>query len=190
MFIQTEHTPNPNALKFVPILEKGVAITAQPIHFGSIDETKGIKLAINLFRIPGVSLVFFGADFITITKNDSETWEFLKPNISSVIMDHFAAGFSALEGMQESKDLGDASIFSEIEKQIIEIIDSKVRPSVAMDGGDITYKGFENGVVYLELKGSCAGCPSSTITLKNGIESMLKYYVPEVESVEAIDEAL
>lgn len=181
MFIQTEETPNPDALKFIT----GTDITGTPIHFANKDEAKGAILVLNLFKIEGVKAVFFGADFITITKNEKEKWEALKPHIVSLIMDHLTSGMHALEGYKpyseaENKD------YSDIEQQIIEIIETRVRPSVAMDGGDIVYKSFKDGIVYLELKGSCSGCPSSEITLKNGIESMLQYYVPEVIGVEQI----
>ncbi len=183
MFIQTENTPNPNAVKFFPDSH----VSENPIHFSNIEESCGAKLVIKLFSIKGVVTVFFGSDFITITKHDEEKWEVLKPHIISAIMDHFVAGLEALDGYSPLKsELLNSDHLSEIEKQIIEIIETRVRPSVAMDGGDIIYRGFENGIVYLELRGSCSGCPSSTITLKNGIESMLQYYIPEVISVEAV----
>lgn len=185
MFIQTESTPNPNAIKFFP---ENMTISEKPMHFGSKNEIKGVRLAKKLFEIEGIEAVFFGSDFITITKSDTEDWDILKPHIVSGIMDHILAGFPILEGMNENNIQPDLSNLTEIEKQIIEIIETRVRPSVAMDGGDITYKKFEEGIVYLELKGSCSGCPSSSVTLKNGIESMLQYYVPEVKGVEAADE--
>lgn len=189
MFIQTENTPNPNAIKFFPGLQVS---PDQPIFFSDLLEVKGkSKLAELLFSIANVKSVFFGSDFITITKQDEGNWQTLKPEILMIIMDHFVAGFPVFEELNLLADHADKynnENLSEIEKQIIEIIETRVRPSVAMDGGDIVYKGFENGIVKLELHGSCAGCPSSSITLKNGIESMLKHFVPEVESVEAVEE--
>ncbi len=186
MFIQTESTPNPNAVKFFP----GSEVSAAQIHFSNIDESCGAKLVAKLFSIHGVEAVFFGSDFITVTKLDEEKWDALKAHVISTIMDHFVAGLPALAGYSTIKnDNTNSDHLSEIEKQIIEIIETRVRPSVAMDGGDIVYRGFENGIVYLQLRGSCSGCPSSSVTLKNGIESMLQYYVPEVLSVEAIEES-
>jgi len=184
MFIQTELTPNPNAIKFLP----NIAISPnQPMHFSNKLEAEGKShLALQLFAVNNVKSVFFGSDFITITKEEESDWLILKPEILMIIMDHFTTGFSALNN---EHDLSSSSSIgaTEIEQQIIEIIETRVRPSVAMDGGDIIYRGFENGIVKLELRGSCSGCPSSAITLKNGIESMLKHFVPEVESVEAVD---
>ncbi|MDX1916422.1 MAG: NifU family protein [Rickettsiaceae bacterium] len=184
MFIQTENTPNPDALKFLP----GQEITATPMHFASQEESLGCILVAQLFDIKGVQSVFFGQDFITITKDTNLEWQVLKPFILATIIDHLSLGLSPLQGLNEQKPQYDEQNLSSIEKQIIEIIETRVRPSVAMDGGDITYRGFEDGIVYLELKGSCSGCPSASITLKNGIESMLQYYVPEVKAVEAINE--
>jgi len=183
MFIQTESTPNPNAVKFYT----GSEVSESPIHFSSIEESLGAKLVAKLFSIEGVGAVFFGSDFITITKKEEESWEALKPHIISNIMDHLVAGLPPLDGYKAKAIDANNADLSEIEKQIIEIIETRVRPSVAMDGGDIIYKSFEDGIVFLELKGSCSGCPSSSVTLKNGVESMLQYYVPEVKAVEAID---
>jgi len=184
MFIRTEATPNPNALKFLP----GEEISKDgPIHFSSIADAKFSPLARKLFAIEGVFAVFLGADFITITKQETSSWNILKPEILVSIMDHLVAKLPIFDAQNETRNstLGD---LGDLEKQISEIIETRVRPSVAMDGGDIIYKGFENGVVMVSLRGACSGCPSSTITLKNGIESMLKYYVPEVVSVEAVEE--
>lgn len=181
MFIQTDSTPNPNAMKFM--LE--TTVSENPMHFSNVSESKDVILVQKLFSIQDVNSVFYGSDFITITKLEDSKWENLKALIISIIMDHISSGLKPLDGLIQSMNLENNNL-TEIEKQIIEIIETRVRPSVAMDGGDITYCGFKEGVVYLELKGSCAGCPSSTITLKNGIESMLQYYVPEVISVEAI----
>lgn len=185
MFIQTEITPNPNAIKFLP----NITISpGNPVHFANIDEAKSkSSLAVQLFTIDNVKSVFFGDDFITITKEGDSDWLIIKPEILVIIMDHFTAGYSFFD-QQATKYIVDNSVGeSEIERQIIEIIETRVRPSVAMDGGDIIYRGFENGIVKLELRGACSGCPSSSITLKNGIESMLKHFVPEVLSVESVD---
>lgn len=184
MFIQTEATPNPNALKFLP----GEDISTDgPIHFSSMEDAKFSPLARKLFATEGVMAVFFGSDFITITKNDNIEWNVLKPEILVSIMDHLVAKLPIFDAKREDKNTSLDNL-GDLEKQIVEIIETRVRPSVAMDGGDIIYKGFENGVVMVALRGACSGCPSSTITLKNGIESMLKYYVPEVVSVEAVEE--
>jgi len=184
MFIQTEITPNPNAIKF---LTRTVISQEQPIHFDNIDEAKEVSpLATQLFNLDSVKTVFFGSDFITVTKHEGNDWDVLKTEILVTIMDYIVAGLPILENQYIDPSKVSNVNMNEIEKQIIEIIESRVRPSVAMDGGDIIYRGFENGIVKLELRGSCLGCPSSTITLKDGIESMLKHFVPEVESVEAI----
>lgn len=186
MFIQTEATPNPNAMKFLP----GADISpSEPVHFDSKEKASSSPLARKLFSIDGVDAVFFGADFITITKAENFAWEILKPEITIFIMDHMAANLPIFddERKKAKKDI-DPKMMGEIEKQIVEIIETRVRPSVAMDGGDITFRGFADGIVTLELKGACSGCPSSTITLKNGIESMLRHYVPEVIRVEAIED--
>jgi Fe-S cluster biogenesis protein NfuA len=185
MFIQTEITPNPNAIKFfpnIPVSPNG------SVHFSNLDEAKGkSRLVVQLFSINNVKSVFFGSDFITITKEEESDWLILKPEILMVVMDHFTAGFTAFDGENGQPAINNSEEMSEVEQQIVEIIETRVRPSVAMDGGDIIYRGFENGVVKLELRGACQGCPSSVITLKNGIESMLKHFIPEVESVEAVD---
>lgn len=187
MFIQTESTPNPNAMKFLP----GEDISpSEPVHFDSKEKASSSTLARKLFSLDGIEAVFFGSDFITITKDKNFAWEILKPEITIFIMDHLAAKLPIFDGaIAKPKQEIDPAMLSEIEKQIVEIIETRVRPSVAMDGGDITYRGFNNGIVTLELKGACSGCPSSSITLKNGIEFMLKHYVPEVESVEALEDS-
>ncbi|HJD55863.1 MAG TPA: NifU family protein [Rickettsia endosymbiont of Pyrocoelia pectoralis] len=184
MFIQTEDTPNPDAIKFFP----GQEISTQPIFFSEQAEVKGkSKLAESLFSINNVKSIFFGSDFITVTKQAGSDWQVIKPEVLMIIMDHFVAGMQIFEENTQSENINLEGL-SDIEKQIIEIIETRVRPSVAQDGGDIIYKGFENGIVKLALHGACRGCPSSTITLKNGIESMLKHFVPEVVEVEAIEE--
>ncbi|WP_341763927.1 NifU family protein [Candidatus Tisiphia endosymbiont of Beris chalybata] len=185
MFIQTETTPNPNAIKFLPNLPIS---PDQPFHFSNIEEALvKSSLVVELFGIDKVKSIFLGRDFITITKEETGEWLILKPEIMMVIMDYFTSGLVVFDRQHNEAIIRDIEGLSEIEKQIIEIIDSRVRPSVAMDGGDIIYRGFEGGIVKLELRGACAGCPSSTITLKNGIESMLKHFIPEVEAVEAVD---
>ncbi|WP_375326413.1 NifU family protein [Candidatus Tisiphia endosymbiont of Nemotelus uliginosus] len=185
MFIQTELTPNPNAIKFLPNLPIS---PNHSFHFNSIEEALDkSSLVVELFGINYIKSIFLGQDFITVTKEEKGEWLTLKPEILMVIMDYLTSGLAVFDRQSnEGKVRNDAEL-SEIEKQIIEIIDSRVRPSVAMDGGDIIYRGFEAGIVKLELRGACSGCPSATITLKNGIESMLKHFIPEVEAVEAVD---
>ncbi len=183
MFIQTEETPNPNALKFIP----GVEISPEgPVFFNNQEEAIGKSpLAMKIYEIDAVKAVFFGSDFVTVTKSDDADWQLLKPEILMTIMDHLVSGMAVFDenSNNETDNLENVEL-STIEKQIVEIIDTRIRPSVAMDGGDIIYKGFKDGVVMLELRGACSGCPSSSVTLKNGIESMLKHYIPEVQSVE------
>ena len=185
MFIQTEATPNPLTLKFTP----GVAVMATGTAFLTTPEDAKISpLAQTLFSIHGVTAVFLGSDFVTVTKIEEQSWDVLKPMILTAIMDHFVAGkpvmLSAQQSTQSSSTANESD--SEIVKQIRELIDTRVRPAVAQDGGDIIFRGFEDGIVQLELHGSCSGCPSSTITLKNGIENMLKHYIPEIVAVEAV----
>jgi len=181
MFIQTEATPNPLTLKFVPgvtVMESGTAF------FTSAEDAKASPLAEALFRTGGVTAIFLGGDFVTVTKGVEDDWETLKPTLLTTIMDHFVAGKPVMlkPGAAAASNEND----SDIVKQIKELIETRVRPAVAQDGGDIIFRGFEDGIVQLELHGSCSGCPSSTITLKNGIENMLKHYVPEVVAVEAV----
>ena len=183
MFIQTEDTPNPAALKFLPgreVLPEGVA------DFTSREAAARSPLARLLFEIDGVAGVFLGSDFVTVTKDGDRTWQTLKPMVLGAIMDHFTSGAAVLEGEQAVEEEIGSDASDEIVATIRELIDTRVRPAVAQDGGDIIYKGFKNGTVYLNLRGSCAGCPSSTATLKMGIENMLKHYVPEVIQVEAV----
>jgi len=183
MFIQTEATPNPLTLKFnpgVPVMESGT------LFLTSAEEAKTSPLAQELFRTEGVTAVFLGSDFITVTKNKAQEWETLKPLLLSAIMDHFVAGKPVVISAAERPAANDNEGDSDIVKQIRELIDMRVRPAVAQDGGDIIFRGFHDGIVQLELHGSCSGCPSSTMTLKAGIENMLKHYVPEVVAVEAV----
>ena len=187
MFIQTEQTPNPQTLKFLPgkvVMDEGTAF------FQSIDKTSNSPLAKRLFDVDGVTGVFFGSDFITITKNDSLDWQVIKPAILGAIMDHFNSGEPTIN--KETNDDGkkpflENSNDSDIVKQIKELLDTRGRPAVAMDGGDIIYDSYKDGIVYLHMQGACSGCPSSTATLKMGIENMLKHYVPEVKEVRPID---
>ncbi len=183
MFIQTEETPNPAALKFLPgrdVLAAGVA------DFPSRDEAARSPLARLLFEIDGVQGVFLGSDFITVTKAGDKSWQVLKPMVLGAVMDHFTAGAPVMEEAEGAAATEDAGEDSEVVSQIKELIETRVRPGVAQDGGDIVYRGFKNGTVYLQMRGSCAGCPSSTATLKMGIENILRHYVPEVQQVEAI----
>jgi Fe-S cluster biogenesis protein NfuA len=186
MFIQTEDTPNPNALKFFP----GVDVSLERlVHFNNLTEARAeSSLASKLFQVENVEAVFLGKDFITVTKSTDSSWNVIKPEALMIIMDHFVAGLPVFDNHSTKRIEQNLEGLSEIEKQIVEIIETRVRPSVAMDGGDIVYRGFENGIVKLELRGACSGCPSSIVTLKNGIESMLQHYIPEVEAVEAVNE--
>ncbi|HKD23803.1 MAG TPA: NifU family protein [Rhizomicrobium sp.] len=187
MFIQTESTPNPATLKFIPGREvMGAGAVADFPDRASAGRS---PLAAALFEIPDVSRVFFGADFISVTKTDGD-WRHLKPAILGAIMEHFTRGVPLMTGAGEEAET--AATFSEgdaeIVEQIKELIETRVRPAVAGDGGDIIFKGFDGtaGTVFLELRGSCSGCPSSTMTLKNGIENMLRHFIPEVNTVEAV----
>ncbi|GHF16204.1 iron transporter [Kordiimonas sediminis] len=185
MFIETEGTPNPNTLKFLPgktLIESGTA------NYQDRDSVAGSPLAEALFAEKGVEGVFIGTDFVTVTKSGEDDWEDLKPGILGALMQFFASGAPAVEagaGASESMDTADEDL--EIVEQIKTLLEEKVRPAVAQDGGDIVFHGFKEGVVYLQMQGACAGCPSSTMTLKHGIENLLKYYVPEVVDVRAVE---
>jgi Fe-S cluster biogenesis protein NfuA len=185
MFIQTESTPNPATLKFLPgqtVLDAGTA------DFPTPDTAAKSPLATRIFAVPGVAGVFLGSDFVTVTKTPETEWDHAKPAILGAIMEHFQSGAPVIEG--ESAAGGghaehsgpDAAIVA----QIKELLDTRVRPAVAQDGGDITFHGFERGVVYLHMQGACAGCPSSTLTLKMGIENLLRHYIPEVTEVRPV----
>jgi Fe-S cluster biogenesis protein NfuA len=188
MFIQTEATPNPATLKFLPgkeVLREGTA------DFRSA-ETARVEspLAGRLFDIPGVTGVFFGYDFITVSK-DGPDWQHMKPAILGAIMEHFMSGQPIMAGAAGDEGQADGEEFydkadAEIVVTIKELLDTRVRPAVAQDGGDITFRGYENGTVFLNMKGACAGCPSSTATLKHGIQNLLKHFVPEVQQVEQV----
>ena len=180
MFIQTEETPNPATLKFLPgrtVMEAGTA------DFPAAESAKRSPLAEHLFGLDGVTGVFLGSDFITVTKNGDRDWYLMKPAILGVIMEHFTAGRPVLVDDADAPADAVAEEDSEVVVQIKELLDTRVRPAVAQDGGDIIFQGFENGVVYLHLQGACSGCPSSTVTLKMGIENMLRHYIPEVVEV-------
>ncbi|MDA8049984.1 MAG: NifU family protein [Rhodospirillales bacterium] len=185
MFIETEGTPNPATLKFLPGREVLGSSTAD---FASAEAATMSPLAASLFELPGVARAFLGADFITVTKTDDASWQTLKPRVLGAIMEHFLSGRPVLEGQAES--LAEDEIAPEDEEivsQIKELLDTRVRPAVAGDGGDIIFRGYCEGVVRLYLQGACSGCPSSRATLKHGIENMLRHYIPEVTTVEQVD---
>jgi len=184
MFTQTEETPNPRTLKFIPgkpVMKQGT------ITFLDLESAKSSPLAENLFSIKNIDGVFFGSDFITVTKTAKANWDTIKPQVLATIMEYYVAGVPLFRDEMKSVKVQEIEYdaTNPIIKEIIELIDSRVRPAVANDGGDILFKNFKEGIVYLELHGSCSGCPSSTATLKNGIENMLKHYIPEVLAVEA-----
>ena len=181
MFIQTEQTPNPSTLKFLPgrvVMEKGT------MDFASADTALPSPLAKRLFAIEGVERVFFGSDFVTVTKAASQDWQILKPSILGGLMEHFTSGEPVIAGERKTDEA--AAEDDEVVAQIKELLDTRVRPAVAQDGGDIVFQDFRDGIVYLHMQGSCSGCPSSTATLKMGIENLLKHYVPEVVEVQAV----
>ena len=185
MFIQTEQTPNPATLKFLPgvtVLNEGTA------DFRSPEDASLSPLAQRIFQVDGVEGVFLTTDFITITKSDEKEWYLLKPSLLGIIMEHFTAGRPVLVGTGSDDEVvyDDEGADEEVVSQIRELIDTRVRPAVAMDGGDIVYRGFRDGVVFLHMQGACAGCPSAGATLKMGIENMLRHYIPEVQAVEPV----
>ncbi len=186
MFIQTEKTPNPATVKFIPGREVMPSGTA---HFPDAESAGRSPLAERLFQVEAVSGVFFGSDFISVTKSDEAEWHLLKPAILGVIMEHYVSDqplFSEAAGADDEGGVEAGGEDANIVAQIRELLDTRVRPAVAQDGGDIIFQGFEKGVVYLQLRGACSGCPSSTVTLKAGIENMLKHYVPEIVEVRAV----
>jgi Fe-S cluster biogenesis protein NfuA len=186
MFIETEGTPNPATLKFLPGQEVMGMATAD---FASPASAQRSPLASALFALQGVARVFLGGDFITITKTDEIAWQSLKPQVLGVIMEHFVAGRPVIDSQYEDEfdeeDVDPAD--REVVDQIKELLDTRVRPAVAGDGGDIVFRGYRDGIVRLHMQGACSGCPSSRATLKHGIENMLRHYVPEVVSVEQVD---
>ena len=186
MFIQTEQTPNPQTLKFLPgkvVMDDGTAF------FQNITEASNSPFAKRLFALEGVEGVFFGSDFITITKSQTLDWQVMKPLILGSIMDHYNSNEKTIikDNDKQKSSLSINEEDNDIVKQIKELLDTRVRPAVAMDGGDIIYDSFKDGIVYLQMQGACSGCPSSTATLKMGIENMLKHYVPEVQEVRPIN---
>lgn len=182
MFIRTEQTPNPETLKFLPgcdVLGKGTA------EFKEESEAISSPLAKRLFGINGVRSVFLAGDFVSVTKEEGEDWDILNTHIINAMMEHFTSGLPVMNepqgGSVSDDEEEDVVVF-----QIKQILEERVRPAVAMDGGDIAFDRFEDGVVYLRMHGACSGCPSSTMTLKSGVENLLKHFVPEVEAVEAV----
>jgi Fe-S cluster biogenesis protein NfuA len=185
MFIQTEATPNPATLKFIPgrpVLERGT------LEFREPAEAKDSPLATRLFEIEGVTGVFLGSDFISVTKGVGE-WQHLKPAILGAIMEHYVSGESVAEGGADAS-AGEGEFFApedaEIVKTIKELLETRVRPAVAQDGGDITFQGYRDGIVFLYMRGACSGCPSSTATLRHGIENLLRHFIPEVNEVRPV----
>ena len=190
MFIQTEATPNPATLKFLPgqvVMDAGTA----DFRDASTASAKS-PLAAKLFSVDGVTGVFFGYDFVTVTKQDSLDWAHLKPAILAAIMEHFMAGQPVMDAGSSGDvdDLPKEEFFDEGDESIVEtikeLLETRVRPAVAQDGGDITFRGYKKGTVFLHMKGACAGCPSSTATLKHGIQNLLHHFIPEVEQVEPV----
>ncbi len=186
MFIQTEQTPNPATLKFIP---GKLVMGAGSAEITDAETARRLSpLAARLFGIEGVTGVYLGADFISVSKGDAQEWHLLKPAVLSAIMEHYLSGEPVVHAdaiQADSKPVGSEED-DETVRRIRELIDTRVRPAVAQDGGDIVFQGFDRGVVYLHLHGACSGCPSSTMTLKNGIENLLRYYVPEVVEVRAV----
>jgi Fe-S cluster biogenesis protein NfuA len=184
MFIQTEATPNPLTLKFLPGRE---VLAGEPRDFRNGEAAVVSPLADALFEVPGVEGVFLGSDFISVTKDDAE-WSHIKPAILGVIMEHFLSGRPVISdgtAAEDGEEFFEAED-SETVEVIKELLATRVRPAVAMDGGDITFKGFKEGTVFLHMQGACSGCPSSTATLKSGIENLLRHFVPGVESVQQV----
>jgi len=190
MIVETEHTPNPDTLKFLPgkkVSEVG------PIEFLKNDKSIKISLAKNILSLDGTLMVFFGEDFITVKKEKNLNWENLKHGIISEINDYYSKGNNVVvrkdvklaEASKKIDPVNKPDGSNDIINKINEILDTKIRPAVARDGGDITFKSFSNGIVTVELKGSCSGCPSSIMTLKQGVQNLLCHYIPEVKSVEA-----
>ncbi len=184
MFIQTESTPNPATLKFLP---GQAVIAAGTADFATKAAAETSPLATRVFAVEGVTGVFFGPDFVTVTKGEAIDWSHIKPAILGAIMEHYQSGEPVMTGKTGAVGHADHDgPDGEIVNQIKELLDTRVRPAVAQDGGDITFHGFERGVVYLHMQGACAGCPSSTMTLKSGIENLLRHYIPEVTEVRPV----
>ena len=190
MLIETEATPNPATLKFLP---GRIVMDAGTRDFATPEEAEASPLAEMLFALGDVTGVFFGRDFVSVTAAPGVEWHSLKPDVLAILLDHFAAnmplfrqGSAGFSVPVEEETFADDPADADIVAQIRELIDTRVRPAVANDGGDIVYRGFDKGKVFLQLQGACAGCPSSSATLKSGIEQLLKYYVPEVTEVRAV----
>ncbi|WP_040508687.1 NifU family protein [Gluconobacter morbifer] len=187
MFIETEDTPNPATLKFLP----GRAVTGdfRPVDFGDANSASGrSELAETLFGLEDVRRVFLGSDFVSITKSDGISWGDLKPVVLGTLTTFFENGRPVLSGDAEVLDHDVAAEDREVVSRILDLLDTRVRPAVAGDGGDIAFRGYKEGVVYLAMQGACSGCPSSRATLKHGVENMLRHYVPEVVSVEQVED--
>ena len=183
MFIQTQDTPNPATLKFIP----GVPVmTSGTADYPAAESAANAPLARRLFQVDGVKGVFLGSDFVAVTKDEALDWFALKPSILAGIMEHYASGLPVVE-TAPSTDEADSDDESDIVRQIKQLLDTRVRPAVAMDGGDIVFQDFEDGIVTLQMRGACQGCPSSTATLKMGIENMLRHYIPEVREVRSAE---
>ena len=186
MFIQVEETPNPETLKFLPgqsVMDGGTA------EFTSLEEAGTSPLAKRIFDLGGIDRVFYGQDFVSVSKTTDRDWLLLKPRVLGAIMEHFTSGQPLFTDEAMSQTAGqDDEDDNEVTKQIKELLETRVRPAVAMDGGDIVFHNFDQGVLYLKMRGACAGCPSSTATLKTGIENMMRHFVPEVVEVQAIEE--
>jgi Fe-S cluster biogenesis protein NfuA len=190
MLIETESTPNPATLKFLPgrtVMEAGTRDFATP------EDAEASPLADALFRLGDVTGVFFGRDFVSVTAAPGVDWSMLKPDVLALLLDHFSAGMPLFRpgsaagiSVPDDASFTDDPADADIVEQIRDLIDTRVRPAVANDGGDIVYRGFDKGKVYLKMQGACAGCPSSVATLKNGIEQLLRYYVPEVTEVRSV----
>jgi Fe-S cluster biogenesis protein NfuA len=186
MFIQTEATPNPATLKFIPgkpVLASGTR------EYREADEAAHSPLASRLFEIDGVTGVFFGPDFISVTKGESE-WQHLKPAVLGAIMEHYLSGAPVVDDGGPAETQSEGEFFEESDADTVdtikELLDTRVRPAVAQDGGDITFQGYRDGIVYLHMRGACSGCPSSTATLKHGIENLLRHFIPEVQEVRPV----
>jgi len=185
MFIETEGTPNPATLKFLPGREvMGPRGTAD---FASAEAAARSPLASRIFALGGVARVFLGSDFVTVTQAEEADWQELRPQVLAALVEHFMSGQPVLEG-EEAEHAGDYDpADEEIVEQIKELLDTRIRPAVAGDGGDIVFRGFRDGIVQLHLQGACSGCPSSRATLRHGVENMLRHYIPEVVAVEQVD---
>ena len=183
MFIETEGTPNPATLKYLPGRD---VLGAGSADFATVEAASRSPLASRLFALPGVTRVFLGGDFIAVTKAAEADWPALKPQVLGAIVEHFLSGQPALEGEAAATDEDVLPEDAEVVAQIKELLDTRVRPAVAGDGGDIVFRGYRDGIVRLHMQGACSGCPSSTATLKHGIENMLRHYVPEVVAVEQV----